>query len=91
MPTKPSRTTRKTRKRSTRKKKSTRVTRVVVITAGFLVLLFFTLYGLNYLKQNSTSDLSSKRLSATEVDNLIKDIDQSLTGHFLKPEYLLKI
>ncbi len=84
MPAKPSRTTRKTRKRSTRKKKSARVTRVVVITAGFLVLLFFTLYGLNYLKQNSTSDLSRKRLSATEVDNLTKDIDQSLTGAFFE-------
>ena len=84
MPAKPSRATRKTRRRSPRRKKGARVTRIVVITTGFLVLLFFTLYGLNYLKQNSTSDLSDRRLSATEVDNLIKDIDQSLTGAFFE-------
>jgi len=46
------------------------------------VLLFFALYGINYLKKNSSSDYSGKVLSVTEIDNLIKDIDLSLTGAF---------
>ncbi len=49
---------------------------------GFLALLFFALYGINYLKKNSSSDYSGKVLSATEIDNLIKDIDISLTTAF---------
>lgn len=81
MPAKPSRTTKRTR-RPTRRKKSARVSRIVFFTMGFLALLFFTLYGINYLKKNSSSDYSGKVLSATEIDNLIKDIDISLTGAF---------
>ena len=80
MPTKP-RTTKRTR-RPTRRKKSARVSRIVLLTIGFIALLFFALYGLNYLKQNTSSDYSGKVLSATEIDNLIKDIDLSITGAF---------
>lgn len=80
MPAKPSRTTKKTRRRPTRRKKSSRVSRVVFLTISFVVLLFLTLYGLNYLKRNASSDLSGKRLTATEVDTLINDIDLSLRG-----------
>ena len=83
MPTKPSRTTKRTR-RPTRRKKSARVSRIVLFTIGFIVLLFFALYGLNYLKQNATSDYSDRVLSATEVDNLIQDIDHSITGAFFE-------
>jgi len=80
LPTKP-RTTKRTR-RPTRRKKSARVSRIVLLTIGFIALLFFALYGLNYLKQNTSSDYSGKVLSATEIDNLIKDIDLSITGAF---------
>ncbi|GJM16322.1 MAG: hypothetical protein DHS20C13_16490 [Thermodesulfobacteriota bacterium] len=83
MPTKPSRTTKRTR-RPTRRKKSARVSRIVLFTIGFIILLFFGLYGLNYLKQNATSDYSDRVLSATEVDNLIQDIDLSITGAFFE-------
>ncbi len=69
-------------RRPTRRKKKSQVTRIVVITLGFVLLLFFSLYGLNYLKQNSSSDFSKERLSASEMDNLIKEIDNSLTGAF---------
>lgn len=81
MPAKPSRTTKRTR-RPTRRNKNARVSRIVFFTLGFIALLFFALYGINYLKKNSSSDYSGKVLSVTEIDNLIKDIDLSLTGAF---------
>jgi len=55
-----------------------------MFTIGFILILFFGLYGLNYLKQNSSSDHTNKRLSATEMDNLIKDIDRSLTASYFE-------
>ncbi|MFA9408145.1 MAG: divergent polysaccharide deacetylase family protein [Candidatus Dadabacteria bacterium] len=84
MPAKPSRTTKRTSRRPTRRNKSARVSRIVFFTIGFIALLFFTLYGINYLKQNAAPDYSGKVLSATEIDNLIKDIDLSLTGAFFE-------
>ena len=69
-------------RRPTRRKKNAQVTRIVLFTIGFILVLFFSLYGLNYLKQNSSSDFSKERLSASEMDNLIKEIDDSLTGAF---------
>lgn len=80
MPKKP--VNRKRPRRTTRKKKNAQVTRIVLFTIGFVLLLFFSLYGLNFLKQNSSSDFSKQGLSATEMDNLIKEIDGSLTGAF---------
>lgn len=84
MPAKPTRTTKKTRRRRTRRKKNSRVSRIVFLTISFIVLLFLTLYGLNYLKRNASSDLSGKVLSASEIDNLINDIDLSLRGAFFE-------
>lgn len=84
MPAKPTRTTKKTKRRPTRRKKNARVTRIVLFTIGFILLLFFGLYALNYLKENASSDYSNKRLSATEMDNLITDIDNSLTKSYFE-------
>ena len=69
-------------RRQTRRKKDARVTRIVVFTIGFIVLLFFGLYGINYLKENASSDLEGRRLSVSEMDNLIKEVDNGLTGAF---------
>ncbi len=85
MPTKPTKPkTTKRPRRTTRRKKNARVSRIVLFTVGFILLLFFGLYGLNYLKQNASSNYLGKRLSATEVDNLIKGVDRSLTGAFFE-------
>ncbi|MCH7517994.1 MAG: divergent polysaccharide deacetylase family protein [Candidatus Dadabacteria bacterium] len=80
MPRKP-RSYKKSR-RPARRKRNARVSRIVLFTIGFILLVFFGLYGLNYLKQNVSSDFSNERLSATEMDNLIKEIDRSLAGAF---------
>jgi len=69
-------------RRPARRKRNARVSRIVLFTMGFILLVFFGLYGLNYLKQNVSSDFSNERLSATEMDNLIKEIDRSLAGAF---------
>jgi len=69
-------------RRPARRKRNARVSRIVLFTIGFILLVFFGLYGLNYLKQNVSSDFSNERLSATEMDNLIKEIDRSLAGAF---------
>lgn len=81
MPRNP-RSYKKTSRRPRRRKKNAQVTRIVLFTIGFILVLFFSLYGLNYLKQNVSSDLSKERLSASEMDNLIKEIDSSLAGAF---------
>jgi len=69
-------------RRPARRKRNARVSRIVLFTIGFILLVFFGLYGLNYLKQNVSSDFSNERLSATEMDNLIEEIDRSLAGAF---------
>ena len=77
-------TTKRTRRPARRKKKGSRGTRIVLVTLGFILLLFFGLYGLNYLKQNASSNYAGKNLSVTEVDNLIGEVDQSLTEAFFE-------
>ncbi len=71
-------------RRQSRRKKSAKVSRIIIVAIGFILLLFLGLYGLNYLKQNASSVYLGKTLSATEVDNLIKDIDRTLSGAFFE-------
>ncbi|MEM7007835.1 MAG: divergent polysaccharide deacetylase family protein [Thermodesulfobacteriota bacterium] len=78
-----SKTTKRPR-RTSRRKKGARVTKIVILTSGFIVLIFLGLYAINYLKQNASSNYTGKTLSATEMDNLIKDVDNSLTAAFFE-------
>ena len=76
--------TTKRKRRPARRKKGSRVSRIVLVTLGFVLLLFFGLYGLNYLKQNASSNYIGKNLTATEVDTLIGEVDRSLTEAFFE-------